>query len=364
MPITFLDGVRVLDLSQYLPGPFATRMLSDMGADVVKVEPPGGEPGRKLAADGTVTVSPYWHIINAGKRVVEMNLKATDEHDAFERMIAAADVLLESYRPGVMERLGFGEARLKELNPNLVHCALSGYGQTGPLRLATGHDLNYEALSGSLESTGTLEAPVIPFPPMADHAGAMQAVIAILGALFAQRHGGGGAFLDVSLAESLLALQELAFAFDTRRGMGLLTGGSACYHIYRTSDGYHVTLSPLEPKFWANFCEAVGHPEWTARQWEPFPQTDLIAQVAELFASKPRAHWDALLPNAECCYLAVVNHAELATHPHVADRGFIHKHPDYTEVLFPAYVNGEPPMARSEVRLCPVDEILAGWTKA
>ena len=361
MAIRFLEGVRVLDLSQYLPGPFATRMLADMGADVVKVEPPGGEPGRSLDAQGTRTVSPYWHIVNAGKRVVEMNLKSVDEHTAFERLVARADVLLESFRPGVMERLGFGEARLKALNPNLVHCALSGYGQTGPLRLATGHDLNYEALSGTLESTGTRDGPVIPFPPMADHAGALQAVIVILGALFAQRRGGGGAFLDVSLAESLIALQELAFAFDTRRGLGLLTGGSACYQIYRTADDRHVTLSPLEPKFWANFCTAVGRPDWIARQWEPLPQSALIAEVAALFATRPLAHWDALLPDAECCYLAVVGHADLPTHPHVAARGFVHQRPDYTEALFPAMVDGHGPELRPEVRLTEAASVLAEW---
>ena len=361
MAIRFLEGVRVLDLSQYLPGPFATRMLADMGADVVKVEPPGGEPGRKLAADGKVAVSPYWHIINAGKRIVEMDLKAQGEHEAFERMVAHADVLLESFRPGVMERLGFGEARLKQLNPNLVHCALSGFGQSGPLRLATGHDLNYEALSGTLESTGTRDGPVIPFPPMADHAGAMQAVIATLGALFAQRRGGGGAFLDVSLAESLIALQELAFAFDARRGLGLLTGGSACYQIYRTADDRYVTLSPLEPKFWANFCEAVGRPEWIRRQWEPLPQTELTAEVGALFSSQPLAHWEALLPDAECCYLAVVDHADLPEHAHVKARGLVHQHPGYTEVLFPTYVDGGAPQPRPEVRLTEAAAVLAGW---
>lgn len=357
----FLEGVRVLDLSQYLPGPFATRMLSDMGADVVKVEPPGGEPGRRLDREGRETVSPYYHVVNAGKRVISLDLKV--DTGQFAAMVERADVLLESFRPGVLERLGYGEQRLKEINPNMIHCALSGYGQTGPLRLASGHDLNYVALTGALAATGTREAPAIPFPPMADHSGAMIAVVSILGALLARTHGGRGVFLDVSLNESLLFLQELAFAFDARRGQGLLTGGSACYQIYRTADDRFVTLSPLEPKFWANFCNALGHPEWIARQYEPLPQTELIGELAAEFATRPLAHWDALLSEADCCYQAVIGHDQVPDHPHVQARGLVGQLGEDTEVLLPVFVDGDGPEPRAEVTFTDPDAILASWSR-
>ncbi|MEE9317350.1 MAG: CoA transferase, partial [Rhodospirillales bacterium] len=173
----FLNGVRVLDLSQFLPGPFATQMLADLGADVLKVEPPAGDPQRRL---DSVTGKPgpensrsaYYDVINAGKSVVAIDLKSEDGKKAFETLVRAADVLLESYRPGVLERLGFGPDRLKSLNPGLVHCALSGFGQTGPNRLRAGHDINYVASTGALAASGIPEKPVMAWPPAADYASA------------------------------------------------------------------------------------------------------------------------------------------------------------------------------------------------
>ena len=357
----FLEGVRVLDLSQYLPGPFATRMLADMGADVVKVEPPEGEPGRRLEREGQESISPYYNVVNAGKRVIELDLKSDADAARFADLARRADVLLESFRPGVMERLGFGEQRLKALNPKLIHCALSGYGQTGPLRLASGHDLNYVALTGTLSATGTRETPAIPFPPMADHSGALVAVVSILGALLARDRGHNGVFIDVSLNESLLFLQELAFAFDARRCQGLLSGGAACYQIYRTADDEFVTISPLEPKFWANFCHALGHPEWLRRQYEPLPQTDLIAEVAAVVATKPLTHWDPLLTEADCCYQPVIAHDQVPNHPHVRSRGLVGKLGDDTEVLFPVFVDGAPPQQRTEVSFTDPEVVTRSW---
>jgi alpha-methylacyl-CoA racemase len=363
VPRRFLKGVRVLDLSQYLPGPFATRMLADMGADVVKVEPLGGEPGRRLDRDGQESVSPYYHVVNAGKRVIELDLKSDADAARFTELARRADVLLESYRPDVMERLGFGEQRLKALNPKLIHCALSGYGQTGPLRLASGHDLNYVALTGMLSATGTSETPTIPFPPMADHSGAFVAVVSILGALMARDRGGNGMFIDVSLNESLLYLQELAFAFDARRCQGLLSGGSACYQIYRTADDEFVTISPLEPKFWANFCHALGHPEWIRRQYEPLPQTELITEVAAVLATKPLSHWDSLLTEADCCYQPVIGHDQVLNHPHVRSRGLVGRLGDDWEILFPVFVDGAPPQQRAEVAFIDPDCVIASWSE-
>ena len=269
MHLQWLSNLRVLDLSQYLPGPFATRLLADMGADVVKVEPPGGEPGRHFDLDCNPGVSPFWRVLNSGKTVITLDLKSEAGREILSALIGRADVLLESYRPGVLDRLGFGNEALRRLNPGLVHCALSGYGQTGPARYASGHDINYQAITGGLNQSGTPERPVIPFPPMADYAGALQAVLTVLGALLGRGRNGGGCFIDVSMAESLLLWNAISFNAPMRRGEGLLNGGAAFYQIYATADGRFVTLSPLEPKFWDNFCNAVGRPEWIPRRYEP-----------------------------------------------------------------------------------------------
>ncbi|MBK8174199.1 MAG: CoA transferase [Rhodospirillales bacterium] len=357
----FLQGLRVLDLSQYLPGPFATRMLADMGADVVKVEPPGGEPGRHFDADGKPGVSPFWMVNNAGKTVITLDLKSADGRAALTALIRAADVLMESYRPGVLDRLGFGAEALAAINPRLVHCALSGYGQAGPKRHHSGHDINYEAITGGLSQCGTLAQPVIPFPPMADYAGALQAVITILGALLARGRSDKGCSIDVSMAESLLAWNTLSFNAPMARGAGLLNGGAAFYRIYPTKDGRFVTLSPLEPKFWDNFCSAVGRDDWKTRRYEPMPQETLIAEVEALFASRTLPEWDALLTGADCCYQAVLDLAEVPSHPHIAERGLICQKQGYMDVLFPAFVNGAPPSPRPTVAEAPPTDVLARW---
>lgn len=357
----FLKDIRIIDLSQYLPGPFATRMLADMGADVVKVEPPGGEPGRHFDADGRPGDSPFWRLNNAGKTVVTIDLKSDEGRLALTTLLRNADILLESYRPGVLDRLGFGAAALWEINPRLVHCALSGYGQTGPSRLAAGHDINYEAMTGGLNQCGTPDHPVIPFPPMADYAGSLQSVLTILGALHARSRTGQGCTIDISMAESLLFWNTLSFSAPMSRGQGLLNGGAAFYQIYPTADGRFVSLSPLEPKFWDNFCDAVGRPDWKSRRYEPLPQTALIREVSDLFANEPLAHWDALLTGVDCCYHAVLTLAEVPDHPHVAARGLIDRSGRYTDVLFPAWVNDTPPSPRRPVTEVTVEEVLARW---
>jgi crotonobetainyl-CoA:carnitine CoA-transferase CaiB-like acyl-CoA transferase len=357
----FLKGTRVLDLSQYLPGPFATRLLADMGADVIKVEPPTGDPLRHLDPEGNAGSSPFYQMINTGKTVVTIDLKTGAGKAAFAALAARADVLLESFRPGVLDRLGFGAEALNDLNPELVHCALSGYGQTGPYRLVSGHDIGYVSMTGGLSVSGSKEAPTITYPPMADHAGAMQAVVTILGALIARQRGGGGAFLDISLSESLLSWQGPGLTMPPARGEGVINGGAAFYQIYRTGDDRFVSLSPLEPKFWANFCNAVDRPHWIDRQFEPMPQTALVADVAALFAGQPLAYWEELLPAADCCYQAVLQYPEVAVHPHTKARGLVRSVGGITDVMFPAYVDGEPPEPRMPLRETDAETVLDEW---
>src|SRR5512145_1119655 len=243
MALSFLAGIRVLDLSQYVPGPYAALMLADLGADVVKVEPPGGDPMRGLGPRDADGISPFWKLMNGGKTILTLDLKASEGATSFARLIERADVLIESYRPAVMERLGFGRPRLIALNPHLIHAALSGYGQTGPWRLRTGHDINYMALAGGLAVSGGKAAPSIAAPPTADFASGLQTALAVCGALIGRGPGGRGVYIDLSLAETVLAWQSMNLTAATRSGFApalaanLLNGGAACYQIYRAADG-------------------------------------------------------------------------------------------------------------------------------
>lgn len=345
----FLKGYRVLDLSQYIPGPYATRQLADMGADVIKVEPPSGDPMRHFmfSPNEDTPYSPIYQHLNRGKRIVKINLKQESGKQALSTLIEEADVLLESFRPGVMAKLGFDRDTLNKLNPKLIHCALSGFGQNGPYEQKAGHDLTYCAVSGALSNSGTNERPVMSFPPVADHAGAMQASNTILAALLSRTRTHRGAFLDISLYESVLAWQYLNFYESSLGGTHknksqretlLLNGGAACYNIYQTKDMRFIALAPLEPKFWVVFCEAVSKPEWIERQSDALPQTSLIQEVSDLFAEKTLAHWSYLFKDVDCCYEPILLTDEVTTHPQVIARNALNG----SNPRFPAWIDNSP----------------------
>lgn len=365
-----LAGLRVLDLSQYLPGPYATQLLADLGAEVLKVEPPSGDPMRRFIIVDDDGLSPWYKQVNAGKQVLHLDLKNTADCGDFARLLAGADILLESYRPGVLERLGFSRARLQELNPRLIHCALSGFGQSGPCRERAGHDLTYLAMSGMLSLTGTTETPAIPFPPICDYAAGKQAATAILAALLRRGRTGQGAFIDVSLFEMALSWQAFPMTAASRPGQGfargrdLLTGGAACYQIYRTSDGRFVALGAIEEKFWRSFCATVERPDWSERQHEPLPQRQLIAEVQELFASATLASWQHRFSNVDCCFEPILEHAEVAAHPQVVQRRLVRsENPQESfDVLFPAWIDDQPPPKRRPLRPISPKDALQGWT--
>lgn len=366
-----LEGVRVLDLSQYLPGPFATQILADLGARVLKIEPPAGDPMRSFPGRAEDGLSPWYKQVNAGKQVVRLDLKGDSGRETLARLVAAADVLLESYRPGVLERLGFGGERLRQLNPRLVHCALSGFGQTGPYRMRGGHDITYVALSGMLDLTGTAERPVVPFPPLCDYAGGKQAATAILAALLRRSRTGEGAFIDISLFETALSWQSVALnaarqpqrAF--RRGADLLTGGAACYQLYRTADGRFVALGAIEEKFWSAFCTALERPDWISRQHDPLPQTVLIAELQALFAAQPLEYWQQRLGAVDCCFETVLHHSEVPAHPQVKERQMFAPggESEPAAVLFPAWVDGRPPASRPVLEELDARQALLAWDR-
>ncbi len=365
-----LAGTRVLDLSQYLPGPYGAQILADLGAEVVKVEPPAGDPMRALGPLDGDGVSAFYKLVNAGKTVLRLDLKSAAGQAAFRTLLGRADALVESFRPGALDKLGFGPVALKAMNPRLVHTALSGYGQSGPYAARAGHDLNYMALAGGLATSGTADRPVMAHPPAADFAGGMQTALVTLAGLLRRQQTGGGGFFDVSLAETVLGWQAPALTaalrpgFEARREAALLNGGAACYQLYATADRRFVTLGALEAKFWAAFCRAVGQGDWIARQDETLPQTALIGEVAGLLASRTLAHWEDVLDGVDCCFQPVVEPRDLPEDPQIRARGLVAKSdaPDpLAEVLFPAILDGEPPRPRPAVREAELGTVLRAW---
>ncbi len=348
-----LENIRVLDLSQYIPGPFATLTLADMGAEVIKIEPPFGDPMREVFMKGEGGISPLYKQLNAGKTIVKIDLKSGDGKKALCKLVQSADVLLESFRPGVMGRLGFSSDALKELNPKLIHCALSGYGQNGPNAQTAGHDMTYLALTGALSHSSQSDTGPVPvFPPLADHSGAMQAVNSILAALFRRERTGKGAFIDVSLFESALSWNYLGLtdaADEEKSGCALeeLSGESAAwYAIYETKDARHLAFAPIEPKFWQNFCHAIEREDLLARQNDPQPQTELMIELRDLFKQKTLAQWAEILLPADCCMEPIHRPAEVLNHPHVKARQIAFAN----EIRYPAWVDHQPPAPRKSMQ--------------
>jgi alpha-methylacyl-CoA racemase len=317
----FLENVRVIDLSQYIPGPFATRQLADLGAEVIKIEPPGGDPMRFFMHSNENELSPIYRHINRGKRVCKLDLKSAAGKQALSELLVDADILLESYRPGVLARLGFDRNELDRINPGLIHCALSGYGQNGPYALRAGHDINYNALSSQSIVSGTAQRPIIAYPPIADHAASMQASVAMLAALHARRNGPDSIYLDISITESIMAWQYLPILTRSEeRAESLLNGGAACYNIYQCADERFISLGAIETGFWKNFCQALQKPEWINQQYAVMPQPALIAEVTEHITRHPLDYWHRLLDTVDCCYAPLLTPGQLSANPQIQAR--------------------------------------------
>jgi crotonobetainyl-CoA:carnitine CoA-transferase CaiB-like acyl-CoA transferase len=322
-----LAGVRILDLTRLLPGPFATLVLADLGADVVKVEPlSGGDWLRHLPPlRGEQSVA--FDGLNRNKRSIAMDLSRPEGAAAFRRIARGADAVIESFRPGVLDRLGIGFEALRRENPGVVVCSISGYGQDGPYALRAGHDLDYLAVSGVLAANGPPQAPGQPGVQVADlGGGAWPAVAGILAALVGRTRTRAGAHVDVSMTEGALAMLALPLGIawgrgsPIARGRELLDGGAACYGVYRTKDGRHVALGALEPKFFSTFCAAVGRPGLAERQQDD-PQDALRAELAAIFAARTRDEWAAFAQANDVCLEPVLEGDEPRDHPQLRARG-------------------------------------------
>jgi alpha-methylacyl-CoA racemase len=352
----FLTDLKVIDFSSFLPGPLASLLLADMGADVLKIEAPTGDEMQRLGPRGERGEPLFHNAINAGKRVRKLNLKTTHGLDEAKALISEMDVLLEGFRPGVMKRLGLGYETLRSINPRLIYCSLNGYGAEGPLAQAAGHDGNYLSLAGILDRNGD-GRPTFFDPPIADTTGSLFATIAILGALEERRKTGKGCQIDIALADVMMPLQLFqiaAYGADgsaPRRGSSYLNGGAAYYQIYKTRDGQHVMLGAIEPKFWRAFCEAAERPDWVERHGEPIPQRELITDVAAHIREKSlKACLDAFRP-ADCCFSAVLDLGEALNSPHHQRRELVRRdEAGSLQALFPALVDGVAPALRRQLR--------------
>jgi len=322
----------MLDLSRLLPGPYCSLLLADLGMEVLKVE--DLEMGDYMRKMGPVRKqdSAYFLAVNRNKKSMTLNLKVKEGREIFHKLILSYDIVLESFRPGVMDRLGIGYQELKKRNPRVILCSLSGYGQDGPYRERSGHDINYMGLGGVLELIGEKnQAPVIPGVQIADlAAGGMMSAIAILAAVVHRQKSGEGQYLDVSMLDgviSWLSIHAGKYFMDEElpeRGEMILGGRYACYHVYQTKDGRYMALGALEPKFWESFCETIRRRELILKQYlEGQEQLRLIEEIQKLFKTKTQKEWVELFKNADACCEPILNLEEVFHHPHVLHRQMV-----------------------------------------
>jgi alpha-methylacyl-CoA racemase len=328
-----LTGLKVLDLSRLLPGPYATLVLADLGATVDKVEDPEGGDYIRQMPPLRDDESALFYAVNRNKRSLTLNLKAPEGREALKRLVRGYDVLVESFRPGVMDKLGVGEAALRAENPRLIYCAISGYGQTGPDRLKAGHDINYVARAGVLGYGGAAGgAPAFPGVQIGDiGGGSLFALVGILAALHERERTGRGRLVDVSMTEGAMAFLHLHLAArlvmgeqgqPLQRGREPLNGGYACYGLYRTRDDRWLAVGSLEPKFFSGLCERLGRMDLFSEGYELGEAGERVkAELARLFAEHPLAYWQERLAGSDLCIEPVLEGDEVLADPQHRARG-------------------------------------------
>ncbi len=331
-----LTGIRILDLSRYLPGPFCTQLLADFGAEVVKIEQPEvGDPGRQLAP--TVNgMSTRFYTVNRNKKSITLDIRKKEGQEIFKKLVPQFDVVVDQFRPGFMDDLGIGYEVLKGINDRIIFCAITGYGQDGPMYKVAGHDLNYLNLAGVTGTTGSRQGvPAMSGVQIADIAGGtLYAVIAILLALASREKTGRGQMCDVAMLDGAISL--LAYTMGEWSGDGIipgiadgvLSGGYACYNIYETLDHKYVSLGAVERKFWAEFCNKLGLSHYVASQWKKAEQKQIINEVADMLRLKNRDEWVEFFAENDICFTPVLDLQEMSEHPQVCARQMVEKIPD------------------------------------
>lgn len=325
-----LEGVTVVDLSLFLPGPFLTLMMADHGAEVIKVEPPGvGDPSREIGQqiDGH---SVFYRNANRGKKSVTLDLKTDAGKGALLDLCASADVFVEGFRPGVMQRLGVGYEAIKNRKPDIIYCSISAFGQTGPYRDRPAHDLANQSLSGFVAmNLGGDGQPTLPAIPAADLAAAQMGLAAVLMALYRRSQTGQGDFIDIAMQDSLLswAPNVLGPVFAEGRpphpGLERTLGGAAFYRVYQTSDGRHIALAGQEPKFVRNLLTELGRMDLfdLCQQGPGAHQQPVIEYLQSVFVTQTQAHWNAWFADRDICYAPVLDLNQAHQDPHAKARG-------------------------------------------
>ena len=349
-----LDGVRVVDLTTLLPGPYGTQLLADLGADVVKVERvDSGDNARytpPLTDEGTGAL---FDAVNRGKRSVALDLKDERGREALYELVSTADAFVEQFRPGVVDRLGVDYETLREYNPDLVYCSLSGYGQSGPKSDKAAHDLNYIGLAGLLDMTRESEdeKPQMPGYPIADMAGGMTAAFSVVCALLSRELGGnGGEYIDCSLTDPVLSFSQsiapgVFMGEDPRPGETSLTGRYPWYDVYECADGRHVTIAALEPVFWQGFCEAVDREDLLEHHTtdDPAEMAALREELESLFASRTRDEWVEAIGDADAAVDGVYTPTEAFEQPQVEAMDIVEESgEELPRVGYPARGEGVP----------------------
>ena len=335
-----LEGIKVLDFCRNAPGMFCTMVLGDLGADVLMVERPmtGDRADYERVVSGITSPEEErrhasFNALQRNKRSLALNLKELEAREIVYTLARTADVVVEGFRPGVMDRLGVGYQQIKEINPRIVYCSISGYGQDGPYAKLAGHDINYISFAGALGMIGPSEdeKPAIPLNLLADYAGGgLCGAVAVLAALMARNSTGRGQFLDIAMTEGVMYMMAAVISgfFDNgrsvKRGAGLLSGGATYYNTYRTQDGKFLTIAAIEPWFWVNLCRALGREDLVSSQDAEGQQRQEISEfLEETFKTRTRDEWFELLKDQNISVGKVYSLEEALADPHVAHRGMV-----------------------------------------
>ncbi len=327
-----LDGIKVLDLTRYLPGPFATQLMADFGAEVIKVEEPGGDLGRYLPPF-IGGLGARFCAVNRNKKSITIDLKSEKGKEILKKLASGADIIIEQFRPGVMDKMGLGYNSLKPGNEGLIYCSLTGYGLSGPWARRAGHDINYLNTAGvSALNAGRDGVPVMSSVQIADVAGgALFAVIGILLALFHRSRSGKGQLCDISMLDGALSL--LAYSVGEWCGKGsvpeagreFLTGGYAMYNTYKCSDGKYAGLGAIEGKFWSGFCKKIGREEYINSQFDLSKQEEMISEINSIMLSRSRDEWVEFFADTDICFTPVLDLNEVSGNEQVRAREMLQR---------------------------------------
>lgn len=337
-----LQGIRILDLSRLLPGPLATQMMADLGADVIKIEDPKAPDYTRFYPPQKGSLSITYLSLNRSKRSITLDLKSEEGRKKFFQLVKTADIVIDSFRPGVLEKMGIDYEAAKQHNEKIIYVAITGYGYNGPYKLKAGHDLNYIGFAGILGLTGDEEKPVIPACQTADVAGgSYPAIVACLSALWARERTGKGQFVDVAMTDCVMPLLSMQFGemlnagVKPKRGEPILSGGMANYNVYKCKDGKWIALGSLEPKFWQGVCVMLGKPDWVPRMM-PLPEmvVELKKDLQDIFITKTRDEWVAEAASHDICLSPILELEEAANDPHLIERDmfFEVEHTDYGKI--------------------------------